>query len=189
LKVADSKLAEENVRGRSRVRFYRAEWYRVSGKLSEAEQELRNSRALAEQSACPDLVARCRIGQGHLFLERNDLKQALGEYQDAIEVMRDKGVHSLVADGLCGWAAVANRLGDAETARRRAIESLSLASEGLLGLRITDALVVLGVATVGCGLRSLGLAYLKRAIKLGDLQGYSTRKSEAEREFRRLSGA
>jgi tetratricopeptide (TPR) repeat protein len=187
---AAAQFDPDNIRSRSRVHYYRAEWHRTHNRIADAERELRTSRGLAEQGNYPDLIERCRIAQGHLYLATpGRLKEAFAEFQRVAEEMRKRGVHSLVADAMLGSALVANEMDDAETARRRAIEALSLATEGFQGLRISDSLVVLGVATIRCGMRDLGRAYLATAADLARRQGYAVKKAEAEREHGRWGAA
>jgi tetratricopeptide (TPR) repeat protein len=189
LRKAGKLIDRENLRGRSRLAYYRAECALACGDTRGAEDALRDSRAFAELGAYPDQLARCRIGAGHILISKGRPKDALAEYQWAARDMRDKGIYSLVADALCGSAWVLNDQGDPESARRHAIEALALASEGLLGPRIAGALVILGVACVGCDMRDLGVAYLERAKQLANRQGYATKKTEAEAELRRLGAS
>jgi hypothetical protein len=76
-------------------------------------------------------------------------------------------------------------VGDAETARMRAIQSLMLANQLSLGLRQTSALVVLGRAMLMAGNHRLGIAYLRHARDLAHDQAYFLRQREADDLLRR----
>ena len=96
------------------------------------------------------------------------------------------GIHRLEADVLSELSRLALDLGDTETARLRAIESLMIANELRLGLRQTHGLVTLGLAMIRADQRDLGIAYLKHAKHLASTQEYWLRAREAEVELQKL---
>ena len=66
------------------------------------------------------------------------------------------------------FARLALDLADSHIARQRAIESLRLANELVLGVKQTHDLVILGRATIEARQHTLGIAYLKHAKRLAD---------------------
>ena len=85
---------------------------------------------------------------------------------------------------VCELARLALNLGDWETARSRAVDSLMIANELWLGLRRSHALLVLGKAMIEMQNPKLGIAYLRQAVNLARKQGYLLRAQEAEKELR-----
>ena len=90
------------------------------------------------------------------------------------------GLRRLEAEAQSELGRVDLDLGDAQDARRRAMEALQIANEHLLGLRQTHCLVILGRATINAGERELGVHYLRHAKRLADAQEYRLRANEAE---------
>jgi tetratricopeptide (TPR) repeat protein len=153
-------------------------------RVGEAEQSMLTSRALAEAANYPELVAYVRLTSGHIYRKRENLPNALLEYNAALSEARRIGIRRLEAEALSELARLALNLGDTQVARQRAIESLKIANEFSLGLRQTHGLVLLGLASIKGGQRNLGAAYLKHAKKMADQQHYSLRGREAEEELR-----
>jgi hypothetical protein len=91
----------------------------------------------------------------------------------------------LEAEALTELSRLAYDLGDAQVARQRAMESLRIANDLVLGLRQTHDLVVLGLATIETGQRQLGVAYLMHAKKIAQRQQYLLRSNEAEEHIQK----
>lgn len=180
------KAAGGNPRAESFFLSHRAKLAISLGRDNPAEEHIRASRSVAEAGEARDLVAYARTAHGRLLRETDSFARANAEYHAALAEARHLGIRRLEAEVLSGLARLALRLGDAELARRRALESLALANELSLGLRRTQTLVVLGLATVRAGQPRLGLAYLRLAKRLGDEQQYYLRSREAEEELQKF---
>lgn len=64
--------------------------------------------------------------------------------------------------------------------------ALGIANDLGLGLRQTQSMLVLGVATARAGQAQLGRSYLRLAKRLGDEQEYWLRSREAEEHLQKL---
>lgn len=155
------------------------------GELKEAEQSAQSSRALAQAGHHPDLVAWAQLAWGSLYLARKRLDKATMAYTWALGEARRLGIRRLEAELLSELSRLALSLGDTVVARLRATASLQIANELALGLRQSDALVLVGRATIDAGQRDLGIAYLKHAEILGQRQQYWQRTREAEEHLQR----
>jgi ATP/maltotriose-dependent transcriptional regulator MalT len=144
------------------------------------------SNAFAYEGKHFDLITYSRVVTAHLLRLRGDFHAAQLEYDSALQEARRIGIRRLEADLLCELARLALQVGDWETARRRAVESLMIANELWLGLRRSSGLVVLGKAMIGARNRKLGTAYLHHAYTLATKQGYLLRAYEAEKELHDL---
>ncbi len=107
------------------------------------------------------------------------------EYNTVLGEGQRIGMRRLQAEALTELSRLAYDLGDAQVARQRAIESLRIANDLILGLRQTHNLVVLGMATIQTGQRDLGVAYLTHAKKIADRQEYWLRSYEAEEHLQK----
>ncbi|MEE8106391.1 MAG: hypothetical protein V3T86_12720 [Planctomycetota bacterium] len=127
-----------------------------------------------------------RIAKIHRVEERYAL--AASEYKRAHLAAVDFGCRKLEADVLSEQSRLALTLGDAETARLRAMGSLQICNELAMGLRVTTALVDLGKATLleGDGDLDLGRAYLDLARTMAKRQGYWLRYRDAEKTLGEL---
>lgn len=175
-----------NDRAESIFLRHRADLKITLKQADEAWRLIRSARAKAEEGHFPDLVAQARIAEGHIYRMNGGYKDAMREYQFALEAAKKYGMRSLEADVLCELARISLDLGDREAARARAVESLQIANELHLGLRQTHGLVVLGKATVETKQRTLGIGYLRIAKQLAERQHYELRAREAEEELHRL---
>ncbi len=138
------------------------------------------SRSLAEAESYPELIAYSRLSLGHLYRRQEEYAKAQREYNVVYDTGRRIGMRRLQAEALTELSRLAYDLGDAQLASKRAIESLRIANELVLGLRQTHDLVVLGRATIETGQPELGVAYLKHAKKLAERQEYRLRAYETE---------
>lgn len=167
------------------TRFY-ADLMMTREELVQAEELVHEALSRAEEGNFPDLVAYARKTQAHVWREQKKYPEAQAEYNAAMEVARRRGIRRLQADLHSELARLALDVGDWETARRRAIESLMLANELNLGLRRTHGLVVLGRATAKSGNRGLAVHYFRHAHRLAQEQGYYLRGREAITQLQRL---
>jgi hypothetical protein len=149
---------------------------------TDAEMHVELSLSLAREGNFPDLEAYARKTRAHLMREHEDRdpREARAEYDLVMERARAFGIKRLQADIHSELARLALDVGDWETARIRAMDSLMLANELSLGLRRTHALVILGRAMDAAGNKKLAVNYLQHAWSLAQLQGYYLRGREAE---------
>lgn len=188
LQQADEKY-KKAVRQLRKVRNPRAESifqrHRADLKIQQQDFDtaaccIQTSRSLAEAERYPELIAYSRLSLGHLYRRQEEYAQAQREYNVVYDTGRRIGMRRLQAEALTELSRLAYDLGDAQLARKRAIESLRIANELVLGLRQTHDLVVLGRATIETGQPELGVAYLKHAKKLAERQEYRLRAYETE---------
>lgn len=177
-----------NNRGKSIFLRHYSDLLMTQKKMEKAEVVMQSSRALAEVDRYPDLTAYVRLSFGHWHRLKNNIPAALQEYNAALKEARQIGIRRLEAEVLTELARLFLSIGEFHLARQRAIESLMIANECVLGLRQTHGLLVLGKATVKAGQRELGIAYLKQAKRLAKRQQYWLRMQEAEEELQRLEG-
>lgn len=175
-----------NLRAQSVFLKHKADVMISVGNWSEADLLVRNSRALAEAGVFPELVANARISEGHLRFRRGDPVGARLEYKAVLSEAQRIGTRKLETRVLTALARVALAQKDVEGAHTLATQSLSLANELGLGLRQTHSLVVLGLTTLELGQRDLGIAYLREAKRLADIQEYWARSREAENKLLEL---
>lgn len=185
LKMATTKH-RHNVRAESIFTRYLADLLMAKQRLPEAEAMARKALTLAREGNFPDLEAYARKSLAHAWREQKDWTRAQDEYNAALRMARKFGIRRLQADLYSELARLALSVGDWETARRRAIDSLMLANELNLGLRRTHGLVVLGLATLQSGDSELAARYFQHAFDLASEQGYHFRGREAEGELQRL---
>ncbi len=193
LQQADEKYAEaleklklaRNPRAESIFLRHRADLKIEQGDLDMAGRLVQTSRSLAEAERYPELVAYARLCLGHIYRKQKDYRKAQHEYKVVYDEGRRIGMRRLQAEVLTELSRLALDLGDAQLARTRAIESLRIANELVLGLRQTHDLVVLGLATIETGQADLGVAYLRHAKKIADRQEYRLRAYETEEYLQR----
>ena len=170
-----------NPRAEAIFRRHRADLLIEKKDFVEAEEQIRQCRALADGAKYDDLIAYSRISYGHLFRAQGRFPEAMREYTATLERARKIGIRRLQADALAELSRLALDLGDGETARRRALQAMMIANLLGLGLRQTHGLVVLGLATIAAGQRHLGDKYLHHARSQAERQGYWLRGHEVER--------
>jgi hypothetical protein len=141
---------------------------------------------LAEEGNFPELAAAARLSLGHWFRSQKQHGEALREYNVALQEAKRIGMRRLECEVISEFARLALDLGDSHIARQRAVESLRLANELVLGLKQAHDLVILGRATIEARQHTLGVAYLKHAKRLADRQGYWLRSHEAEEQLHRF---
>jgi hypothetical protein len=193
LQNADEKYAEaleklklaRNPRAESIFLRHRADLKIQQGDLDMAGQLVQTSRSLAEAERYPELIGYARLCLGHIYRKQKDYRKAQREYKAVYDEGRRIGMRRLQAEVLTEFSRLALDLGDAQLARERAIESLRIANELVLGLRQTHDLVVLGLATIETGQADLGVAYLRHAKKIADRQEYRLRAYETEEHLQR----
>ena len=149
----------------------------------EAKKTIDSCKAIAQASHYPDLVAYARLSLGHWYRRKEKYLDAIREYRTALAEAKRIGINRLEAEAHSELARVALDLGDAQVARRRAMKTLMIANEYVLGLRQTHGMLILGKATMMAGERDLGIQYLRHAKKLADKQQYRLRAAEAEAEL------
>jgi tetratricopeptide (TPR) repeat protein len=153
-----------------------------------AEERAEIALSLAREGDSPDLEAYARKTRAHVWRERDerDPKEVRAEYMAAMQHAEKFGIRRLQADIHSELARLALQVGDWETSRIRAMESLKLANELGLGLRRTHGLIVLGMAMEAGGNRNLAVSYYEHALRMSRLQGYHLRGREAEQQLLRL---
>jgi tetratricopeptide (TPR) repeat protein len=189
-KNAIHRLAEEgrrNLRAESVFHRYWADLLIFRGKLEPAETHAELALSLAREGNFPDLEAYARKSRAHVWRDRNrqgslgDPATVRVEYNVVMDLARKFGIKRLQADIHSELARLALDVGDWETARIRAMDSLMLANELSLGLRRTHALIVLGRAMDAAGNKQLAINYLQHAWALAQMQGYHLRGRDAEK--------
>jgi tetratricopeptide (TPR) repeat protein len=185
------ETGRHNVRAESVFNRYWADLLLTKGDLEEAEKKAEIALSLAREGDFPDLEAYARKSRAHVWREKekNDPRKARAEYSAAMEIAIQHGIKRLQSDIHSELARLALDVGDWETARIRAMESLNLANELSLGLRRTHGLIVLGLAMDAGGNRPLAINYLQHALAAANRQGYYLRGREAEQILQRLSPA
>jgi hypothetical protein len=150
---------------------------------------IQSSRALAEAGHFPELIAGAQLSLGHWHRAQAQFTQAIPQYRSALNKARSIGSRRLECEVLSELSRLALDLGDAEVARQRAMESLRIANELVLGLKQTHGLILLGQATAKAGQQKLGISYIKHAKRLADRQGYLLRGQEAEEQLHALGAS
>jgi tetratricopeptide (TPR) repeat protein len=178
--------ASGNLRAESMFLKHRADLLIGIGKVTEARTDAQASRALGDVGVFPELVAAARQSLGHIYRVQKRVEDARREYAAALAISRRIGAKRLESEVYSELSRLELELGDVETARVRAIESLRIANQYALGLRQTHALLVLGRATVQSGNQALGVAYLRHARQLAERQEYWLRRQEADEQLARL---
>lgn len=180
------RWAGGNARAQSFFLSHRAKLAMVMRDFDKAAEYVASSRALAASSQAGDLLAYARTAEGRLHRELGAFAKANAEYHAALTEARRLGILRLEAEILTGLSRLALSLEDATLARRRSMAALGIANELGLGLRQTQSMLVLGVATVRAGQANLGRSYLRLAKRLGDEQEYWLRSREAEEHLQKL---
>ena len=175
-----------NARAQSMFLYLRGELNSFMGKFEKANESIQSSRAIAEAGHCPDLVAYADTSRGNLHRLQDQPVEAGHAYAAALREARRIGIRKLEADVLAEQALLSLSIGDTEAARRRAMASLRIANELALGLKQTNALYALGLATLASGPRRLGLDYLRHAKTLADNQDYWLRARQVEKKLQEL---
>ncbi len=169
-----------NARAESYFLCHRSKLAITRHDFDRALRYINSSRALALASGAVDLVGYARAALGRWHREQGRFAEAIAEYQSALALSKEKGIHRLEAEILTGLSRTALLLGDGELARQRAMAALAIGNELGLGLRITQGLLALGLAMRQVGQAGLGGAYLRLARDLGSRQEYWLRSREAE---------
>jgi hypothetical protein len=193
MQQADEKYAEaleklklaRNPRAESIFLRHRADLKIQQNDLDMASRLVQTSRSLAEAERYPELIAYARLCLGHVYRKQKEYPKAQREYNAVYDEGRRIGMRRLQAEALTELSRLAMDLGDAQVARERAIESLRIANELVLGLRQTHDLVVLGLATIETGQADLGVAYLRHAKKIAERQEYRLRAYETEEHLQK----
>ena len=149
--------------------------------LDAAADLIRSSRAAAEAGSHPDLVAYSRLPEADLRKRQGKPTDARLEYEAARREAQSHKARALEALVLLKLGDLSLDQGDAEGARRLALQSLNLSNQFSLGLIATRALMVLGRAMLRAGQRELGITYLEIVKQRARLQQYVLRLREAER--------
>jgi tetratricopeptide (TPR) repeat protein len=184
-----------NLRAGSVFHRYWADLMIFKGQLDDAEKYAELALSLAREGNFPDLEAYARKSRAHVWRNRNrhdprlDPRVVRVEYNVVMDLARKFGIKRLQADIHSELARLALDVGDWETARIRAMDSLMLANELSLGLRRTHALIVLGRAMDAAGNKTLAISYLQHAWALSQLQGYHLRGRDAERLLQALGAS
>jgi len=191
LEEADD-LYERAIRGLKNSRaesYFLRHWAMLAirrGQPDQARERALQSWARAEAGRHPDLVAYARTALARVLCAERALEEATPQYHAALTRARELGIARLESEILCELARLALVLGDSAIARQRAMSSLCIANELGLGLRQTQSLLVLGLATVKSGQVRLGVAYIKHARALAIRQEFWLRSREAEGHLQAL---
>jgi tetratricopeptide (TPR) repeat protein len=171
-----------NLRAESMFHRHWADLMMAKGDINAADTQVETALSLAREGNFPDLEAYARKSRAHVLRlqDPKDPRKARAEYNGAMKSAQNFGIKRLQADINSELARLALDVGDWETARIRAIESLTLANELSLGIRRTHGLVVLGLAMQAAGNLPLAISYLRHAYSLAQVQGYHLRGREAE---------
>jgi len=178
-----------NARAQSMFLYMRGELNSFMGKFEQAKDYIQSSRSIAEAGHCPDLIAYANNSQGNLYRLQGMPTEATHAYRAALRDARRIGIRKLEADILAELAQLSLFIGDTESARQRAMDSLRIANELALGLKQTNALYALGLATLESGPRGLGVEYLKHTKTLADRQNYWLRARQVEKKLYALGEA
>ncbi|HEU0015981.1 MAG TPA: SIR2 family protein [Longimicrobium sp.] len=187
--AAIGKLAREGRRNLRAESIFQRHWADL--KLARRDRDgaeacLETAFSRAREGDFPDLEAYARKARGHFLRDRDRLGMAQAEYGAALQAAHRLGIKRLQADVLSELSRLALAVGDWETARTRAVQSLMIANELSLGLRRTHGLVVLGLAEAAGGNTGLAASSLQHAYALAERQGYHLRGREAEEALQRL---
>jgi tetratricopeptide (TPR) repeat protein len=180
------KWAGGNARAQSFFLSHRAKLAMVIRDFDKAAEYVASSRALAASGRAEDLLAYARTAEGRLHRELGAFAKANAEYHAALAEAHRLGIRRLEAEILTGLSRLALSLEDAALARRRSMAALGISNELGLGLRQTQSMLVLGVATARTGQAQLGRSYLRLAKRLGGEQEYWLRSREAEEHLQKL---
>lgn len=188
---AVKELAEQgrhNLRAESLFQRHWADLLLAKKEPQKAEARVEIALSLAREGDFPDLEAYARKARAHVWREQGnkDPKEVRAEYMAAMKYAEKFGIRRLQADIHSELARLALQVGDWETSRIRAMESLKLANELGLGLRRTHGLIVLGLAMEAGGNRDLAVKYYEHAWRMAKVQGYHLRGREAEQQLLRL---
>lgn len=178
-----------NLRAESVFYRHRADLMIMKGDLDCAGDYAELALSLAREGHFPDLEAYARKARAHVWRDKGNPLGARIEYNAVMERAQEFGIKRLQADVHSELARLALAVGDWETARIRAMDSLLLANELSLGIRRTHALVVLGLAMDAAGNKALAINYLQHAWALAQLQGYHLRGREAEQKLHSLGAS
>lgn len=178
--------SRRNARAQSMFLYMRGELNAFAEKFDDAKEYIRSSRSIAEADHCPDLVAYANNARGNLHRLQDEYSDAAHAYKVALRDARKIGILKLEADVLAELSQLSLAIGDTESARRRAMESLRIANELSLGLKQTNALYALGLATLESGPRGLGVEYLKLTKSLAEKQTYWLRARQVEKKLHAL---
>jgi tetratricopeptide (TPR) repeat protein len=179
-----------NLRAASMFHRHWADLMMAKHDLVAAEEEVETALSLAREGEFPDLEAYARKSRAHVWRDKKqDLVAARAEYNTAMASAQRFGIRRLQADIHSELARLALDVGDWETARVQAMESLMLANELSLGIRRTHGLVILGLTMEAAGNSALAISYLQHAWALAMKQGYHLRGREAEQHLQRLGAS
>jgi len=131
-------------------------------------------------------MVEAQMSRGRLQSRMGKWTEARLSYDVALEMAQDIESRRLEAALRCNLARLALEQGDCGGSRDQALQSLKIANELRLGLRVSYSLVVLGLASLSEGHRGLGIAYLKQAKRLANQQQYWYRAREAEVKLQEL---
>lgn len=132
------------------------------GDRERAEDEVKQSMALAASRNHPDFVSYAREMKAKVFLLRHGAEEAVGPYLICLQEAQRYGMLRLEAEALLGLARCMLKIGDPSAAYDRAIEALKIANTCLLRLVQVRALLILGESSLRRG-ESVGRAYLESA--------------------------
>ena len=136
------------------------------GNTVDAVRLARECKALAASQNAPDLIAFASEMEGRAHSAAGENEKAIRKFRIALAEAERLDISRLKADILLGLAKIQLRLGDANAARRRAIEVMELANENLLVLRQAKALVIFGKVAAELGEDKLAHDILDHAVQL-----------------------
>jgi tetratricopeptide (TPR) repeat protein len=185
--VAWDKL-EHNPRARAIVSNFHGEVLLKLDRRDEAFRKIEQSRHIAEAAHYPDLIAYSRLSKANYLSGEEQYAEAQSEFQFVLKTAREKSLRRLEAATLSGMSRLAQILGDFQSSKHRAIESLKISNEYVLGLHQTVGMLVLGKALVSAGQEDTGIACLQTAREIAKTQGYFLRYNEADKELQKIRG-
>lgn len=178
---------ENNQRAKGIFYCYHGEVLLKLDKKPQAKAKIDQSRHIGEAEFYPDIIASARLANANYLVREGKYDEAQSEYSFVLKEAKRTRFRRLQAGTLSGMSRLAYRLNDSEVAKQRAVESLKIANEYALCLHQTIGMIVLGKALVKEGTqRVLGIACLKTARDMANLQGNFLRKNEAAQALQEL---
>lgn len=185
---AIGELEGTNVqRGKSLFLRYRGDLFRREQRCDEAQNDLRRSRATAEQGRHLDLVQWTHLSEAVLALSRGNADAAIGVERVLAFAVR-MGIPKLEAAALQVRAEAALGNGDLGHAEHMTRKALAIAARLGLQLRVILAVFVLGrIARKQHDLENARRLFTM-VVNLGRAHGYQLRVDQAEKELQELPG-
>ncbi len=142
-----------------------ADLHTLRGEYDDALNAYESAAALLERSDTPDDLPRLEHKIGNVYQRRGELELAYGQYQVALEAMRDQGQQARL---LTDWSLTAHRAGEGEQAAELASRALDRAQEAndLQALALTNN--VLGILAKSRGELKEAQRYLENGLEMAE---------------------